>query len=70
MSIKKIRTLDGGGISVRDHWMIEPQVRNKKYQVNIKLPNGKVRYLYLDDPNIADLYIRLIGAKILKIRKL
>ncbi len=70
MPTKKIRFIGIGGISVRDQLRLEPELLKKKYRVNIKLPNGKVRYLFLDNPHTAELYVKLIGAKILKITKL
>jgi len=70
MTPKEFRGLDSDGMSVRDQWKLEPELRKKKYQATIKLPNGRVRYLYLNDPHIAELYVNIIGAKILKIRKL
>lgn len=69
MSTKRIRIFTGG-IFVSDHWRIESELHKKKYQVDIKLPNGNVRYLYLDNPDTAELYVKLIHAKILKITKL
>lgn len=63
---KKIRFF-AGGISVRDELRIEPKLRKKKYQVNIKLVNGKVRYLYLNNAVTAEIYVQIIHAKILKI---
>ncbi len=67
---KKFQGFDNTGISVRDQNILDPKIREKKYQINIKLSNGKVRYLYLNDPHIAEIYIQIIGAKILKIKKL
>lgn len=66
----EFRGFDGTGMSVRDQWRLDPELRKKKYQVDIKLPTGKVRYLYLNDPRVAELYVKIIGAKILKIREL
>ena len=63
---KKIRFF-ADGISVRDELTLEPKLREKKYQVNIKLVNGKVRYLYLNNPVTAEIYVHIIDAKILKI---
>ena len=70
MTTKKIPGLVGTGISVRDQYSLEPELCKKKYQVNIKLSTGKVRYLYLNDPNVAELYVTIIGATILKTSKL
>lgn len=70
MSPKKFRALDTGGISVRDQLTLEPELCMRKYQVNIKLRSGKVRYLYLNDPSLAELYVKIIGAKILRVKKL
>lgn len=67
---KKPKVLDTSGISVRDLQSLEPELRKKKYQVNIELKNGRVRYLYLNDSNIAELYVQIIDAKILKITPL
>ena len=64
---KKYDTLDSDGISVRDLLSLEPELLKKKYQVNIILNNGQVRYLYLDNQITAELYVEIIGAKILKI---
>lgn len=70
MPPKEFKSLDSGGIFVRDQLSLEPKLRKKKYQVNIKLRNGRVRYLYLNNPDIAELYVKVIRAKILKIIKL
>jgi len=70
MTPKEFRALDAGGIHVRDKWRLEPELRKKKYQVNIKLRNGRMRYLYLNNPDVAELYVKVIRAKILKIIKL
>ena len=67
---KKFQGFDNTGISVRDEYTLDSKLSKKKYQINIKLSNGKVRYLYLNDPHIAEIYIQIIGAKILKIKKL
>lgn len=67
---KKYDTLDSDGISVRDLLSLEPELLKKKYQVNIILNNGQVRYLYLDNQIIAELYVEIIDAKILKITPL
>lgn len=68
--IKKYRTPDTDGISIRDQKKLVPELSKKKYQVNIKLHNGKVRYLYLNDPIVAELYVEIINATILKVKKL
>ena len=67
---KRYDTLDSDGISVRDLSSLEPELLKKKYLVNIILNNGQVRYLYLDTQIIAELYVEIIGAKILKITSL
>lgn len=67
---KKFRGFDNTGISVRDEYTLDPKLCKKKYQINIRLPTGKVRYLYLNEPSIAELYVKIIDAKILKIKKL
>lgn len=67
---KKFRGFDNTGISVRDEYTLDPKLSKKKYQINIRLPTGKVRYLYLNEPSIAELYVKIIDAKILKIKKL
>jgi len=68
--IKKYRVPDTDGISVRDQKKLVPELPKKKYQVNIKLYNGRVRYLYLNDPFLAELYVVIIDATILKVTKL
>ena len=56
-------------MSVRDRWTIESELRKKKYQIYIKLRSGKIRYLYIDSPDAAELYVTVIAGKILKIIK-
>lgn len=42
------------------------KLMEKKYQANIQLPDGKIRFMYGNDPVELELYAKSIGAKILK----
>lgn len=64
---KKYDTHDSYGISVRDVLSLEPELLKKKYKVIIELKFGRIRYLYLNDSNLAEYYVKIIGAKILKV---
>ena len=70
MEPKKFQPLNAGVISVRDQSKLEPELCRRKYQVHVELLSGKLRYLYLDDFHIAELYVKIIGAKILLVKKL
>jgi len=54
---------------VKDQEKLKPYIRTKKFKVTIKA-NGKVRFMYGDDPVILETYATSIGAKILKVTKL
>lgn len=45
-------------------------LRQKKYQVDVEYPDGKVRFMYGDDPVVLEMYAKANGMKILKVRKL
>ncbi len=45
-------------------------LKQKKYQVNVELPDGKVRFMYGDDPVVLETYAKAHGLKILKVSKL
>jgi len=45
------------------------KLKEKKYQANIELPDGKIRFMYGNDPVELELYAKSIGAKILKTSK-
>lgn len=45
-------------------------LKQKKYQVNVELPDGKVRFMYGDDPVVLEMYAKAHGLKILKVSKL
>jgi hypothetical protein len=42
----------------------------KKYQVDVEYPDGKVRYMYGDDPVTLEMYAKGEGLKILRVTKL
>jgi len=44
-------------------------LKQKKYQVSIEI-DGKVRYMYGDDPVVLETYAKGIGATILKVTEL
>lgn len=69
MTEDKIKVLDAQ-MPIEDQEKLKPILATKKYQVDIELPDGKVRYLYGDDPVPMEMYARSIGAKILKTAKL
>jgi len=45
-------------------------LKQKKYQVDIEYPDGKVRFMYGDDPVVLEMYAKAHGLKILKVSKL
>ena len=67
---KKFKTLDAEGMPLDDQKKLLPELRKKKYQVNVKLKNGRVRFAYTDDPEAVEAYVKTIDAKILKILKI
>ena len=69
MDNDKIKILDVR-MPKEQQWKLEPHLRTKKYQANIEFPDGKVRYLYGDDPVKMELYAKSINATILKTVKL
>jgi len=68
MSDDKHKILDVR-MPVKDQEKLKPYLRTKKFKVTIKT-NGKVRFMYGDDPVILETYATSIGAKILKVTKL
>lgn len=62
--------LDVDGMPLADQRKLEGELRKRKYQVNILTKDGRKRFLYLDDPQVADVYCKQSGAKILKTLKL
>jgi len=48
---------------------LREKLEEKKYQVDVEV-DGKVRFMYGDDPVILENYAKSIGAKILKVTKL
>lgn len=46
------------------------KLKEKKYQVDVTFSDGKVRFMYGDDPVVLETYARSVGAKILKVTKL
>ncbi len=64
----KIKVLDAQ-MPKEEQKKLEPILRSKKYQANIELPDGKIRFMYGDDPVTLELYAKSIGAKILKTSK-
>lgn len=54
---------------VKDQEKLKPYLKTKKFQVTVKT-NGKVRFMYGDDPVVLEMYAKANGMKILKVRKL
>jgi len=48
---------------------LRKKLQEKKYQVDVEI-DGKVRFMYGDDPVILENYAKSIGAKILKVTKI
>ena len=67
---EKFKILDTDGMPIPEQAKIIPLLRKRKYQVSIKLKNGKTKYIYLNDPKIAEIYVKGIEAKILKVNKI
>ena len=62
-----LKTLGYKALSLKK---LKPYLKQKKYQVNILLPGGKKKFMYLDDPEVATQAAKMFGAKILKVIKL
>lgn len=45
-------------------------IRKKKWQVDFKKPDGKVRFAYTDNPEPVEVYLKAQGFKILKVHRL
>jgi len=69
MSDDKHKILDVR-MPVKDQEKLKPYLHTKKFQVDIELPDGKVRFMYGDDPVVLEMYAKAHGIKILKVRKL
>ena len=67
---KKYKVLDTDGMPISDQYKLIPYLPKNKYQLNIQLKSDRVRYAYVDEPKIAEIFVKNIGAKILKIIKL
>lgn len=68
MSDDKHKILDVR-MPVKDQEKLKPYLKTKKFQVTVKT-NGKVRFMYGDDPVVLEMYAKANGMKILKVRKL
>ena len=66
---KKFKALDGGNLSLSEQLKLAPAVTKKKYQVKFQLRNKRIRYAYLDNPKVIEVYLCAIGAKILNIKR-
>jgi len=68
MSDDKHKILDVR-MPAKDQEKLKPYLKTKKFQVTVKT-NGKVRFMYGDDPVVLEMYAKANGMKILKVRKL
>lgn len=66
---KKYKALDVDGMPLSDQVKLLPELR-KKYEITIQLSSGRIRYVFADHPQAAEIYVKTIKAKILKVRKL
>ena len=48
---------------------LKEKLQEKKYQVDVEI-DGKIRFMYGDEPVTLENYAKSIGAKILKVTKL
>lgn len=62
--------LDADGWPLEDQAKLLPMCSEMAYQVNFKLPNGRVRFAYTDTPGILERYLKAKKAKIVRIKKL
>jgi len=46
------------------------ELNQKKYQVDIEYPDGRVRFMYGDDPVVLEMFAKAQGLTILKVTKL
>jgi len=67
---KKYKALDMDGMPLSDQAKLLPELCKKKYQVTIKLENGRLRYAFTNDPKVIEIYVKKIKATILKVAKL
>jgi len=68
---KKILDVDTTKWSEKNKKKIESHLRKYKYQVNFKLPDGKIRFAYTnDEPEVIKDYMKMMNATILKVKKL
>ncbi len=67
---KKKKGLWVQGMPLEDQKKLKPYLRTKKYQVNLKLADGTKKFMYLDEPKVATVFVSQIKAKILKVIKL
>lgn len=55
---------------IEDQKKLMPSLREKKYQINLRLKDGSKKFMYADDEKFAQEYVKMIDATILKIIKL
>ncbi len=70
MNSKKYRGLDLGKMPLKDQWKLESELRKYKYQIKIKLPTGRIRYIHANEQSTIEAYAKCIKAKIVWIKKL
>ena len=70
MDSKKYTGLDVDGMPLADQWKLESKLREYKYQVKIKLSNGRIRYVHSNEQKAVEAYAKGINAKIVWIKKL
>ena len=70
MNSKKYKGLDVDGMPLKDQWKLEPEIRKYKYQVKIKLPNNRMRFVHSNEKQAVEAYARTVNAKILWVKEL
>ncbi len=58
---KKPKVLDTNGMPLDDQRKLIPHLPVKEYEVRFKLKTGRIRYAYVDNPQVVELYVKKIG---------
>jgi len=62
--------LDFDGMPLTDQWQMESELRKYKFQIKIRLRNGRIRYLHANSKKVVEAYTKGIRATIVWVREL
>lgn len=70
MNPKKFKGLDLDGMPLKEQWRLSATLKKYKYQVKVQLPNGRIRFIHVNEKEAIEAYIKVTKSKIIWIKEI